>query len=144
MSSSTSGDRTGSPATSPVKAPIFRERMTPALWVWAAGSLLGTLTGLTVFPIAPFLAPFAIVIFIGLIVTSLVLFSPVVTVSDGELVAGQASVPVALLGPADVLDAPQMRHALGPGLDVRAYLCMRGWMPARSPSTTPRTPPPTG
>jgi hypothetical protein len=124
MSSSTSGDRSGSPAASP----IFRERMTPAPWVWAAGSLLGLLTGLTVFPVAPPLAPFAIVIFIGLITTSLVMFSPVVTVTGDELVAGQASVPVALLRPAEVLDAGQMRHALGPGLDVRAYLCMRGWI----------------
>jgi hypothetical protein len=129
MSSSTSGKRSDSPAAGPVTGPIYRERMTPAPWVWGAGSLLGLLTGLTVFPIAPLLAPFAIVVFIGLIVTSLVLFSPVVTVTDGELVAGQASVPVALLGTAEVLDAVQMRHALGPGLDVRAYLCMRGWIP---------------
>jgi hypothetical protein len=128
MSPSTSGDHTSSQAARPDSAPIFRERMTPAPWVWGAGSLLGLLAGLTVFPIAPFLAPIAIVVFIGIIVTSLVMFSPVVTVEAGELVAGQASVPVSVLGTAEVLDAVEMRHALGPGLDVRAYLCMRGWI----------------
>jgi len=34
---------------------------------------------------------------------------------------------VALLGPAEALDVAAMRHELGPGLDGRAYVCLRAW-----------------
>lgn len=128
MSSPTPDEQVEPAAARPEQGGVYRERMSPAPWVWGAGSLLGLLTGLTVVPIAPSLAPIAIVVFIGLILTTLVFFSPVVTVADGELVAGQASIPVTLLGPATALDAAAMRHALGPGLDVRSYICMRGWI----------------
>lgn len=128
MSSSTPDEQAGPAADHPEQTGAYRERMSPALWVWGAGSLLGLLAGLTVVPIAPALAPIAIVVFVGLILTTLVFFSPVVSVADGELVAGQASIPVTLLGPATALDAAAMRHALGPGLDVRSYICMRGWI----------------
>jgi hypothetical protein len=45
-----------------------------------------------------------------------------------DVVAGTAHVPVTLVGTVDVLDAEGMRHAHGPGLDARAYLCLRGWV----------------
>jgi hypothetical protein len=48
-------------------------------------------------------------------------------VSDGVLRAGSARIPVALLGPAQALDVAAMRHELGPGLDARAYVCLRAW-----------------
>jgi hypothetical protein len=37
-------------------------------------------------------------------------------------------VPLALLGEARVLTGEELRHELGPGLDARAHLCLRGWI----------------
>jgi hypothetical protein len=59
--------------------------------------------------------------------TALAATAPVVEVSDGVLRAGSARIPVALLGPAEALDVAAMRHELGPGLDGRAYVCLRAW-----------------
>jgi hypothetical protein len=32
-----------------------------------------------------------------------------------------------LLGTPEALDVAAMRHELGPGLDARAYVCLRAW-----------------
>ena len=58
--------------------------------------------------------------------------------------AGRARIPVALLGAPEALDAEAMRQARGPGLDARAYLCLRGWISAgvRVPVLDPRDPAP--
>lgn len=58
----------------------------------------------------------------------LVASAPVVEVQGRELRAGAARIPVGLLGAARPLDASEARHALGPGLDARSYLCMRAWV----------------
>lgn len=128
MSSSTSGGAAHPEAAGPRHGETFRERMAPAPWVLASGLMLGVLAGLTFFPFGWYVALTAVVVFSGMILTALLFFSPVVVLADGRLDAGQASIPVAMLGTATALDAAEMRHALGPGLDVRAYLCMRGWI----------------
>ena len=67
-----------------------------------------------------------------------------VAVEDGLLVAGRARIPLALVGEPEVLDAEAMRHARGPGLDARAYLCLRGWIAGgvRVPVLDPQDPAP--
>jgi hypothetical protein len=52
-----------------------------------------------------------------------------VEVRDGRFVAGRARLPLDVVGPVEPLDAAEMRQARGPGLDARAYLCLRGWVP---------------
>jgi Protein of unknown function (DUF3093) len=54
--------------------------------------------------------------------------TPLVEVAGGTLRAGAAHIPLALVGAVEVLDAEQMRQALGPALDARAFLCLRGWI----------------
>jgi hypothetical protein len=51
-------------------------------------------------------------------------------VASGRLRAGRASIPVGLLGPAEVVDRAEMARLRGPGIDPRAYLCQRGWVQA--------------
>jgi hypothetical protein len=65
-----------------------------------------------------------------LLVVLLVRGTPPVAVADGMFIAGRARVPIRLLGRVEVLDAERMRHARGPDLDARAYLCLRGWIAA--------------
>jgi hypothetical protein len=125
MSSTAAGGpaRTGTAAD-------YRERLLPAPWIWLAGALLAGLVSLVAIPFGPTIALVTSVVAVIGIAVLLVLWSPVVAVRDGELLAGRAHVPVGLLGEATVLDAGAMRHELGRGLDVRAVLCIRGWIPS--------------
>jgi hypothetical protein len=52
-----------------------------------------------------------------------------VAIAGGAFVAGPARLPLAVVGDVEVLDAAAMRYARGQGLDARAYLCLRGWVP---------------
>jgi hypothetical protein len=62
-------------------------------------------------------------------VVLLVRTSPRVEVAGGELRAGRAHIPVELLARPEALDAARTRTELGPRLDARAHLCLRGWIP---------------
>ena len=57
------------------------------------------------------------------------LTSATVAVVDGRLVAGQAQIPVHLLGEPAVLDRPSVLGAVGPGSDARDYVLLRSWLP---------------
>jgi hypothetical protein len=105
----------------------FHERLLPGPGGWLGTVGLGAIAAIALWPVH---VPAAIVA--GLLVcvgsaVALAATSPVVEVSDGVLRAGRARVPVALLGPAQDLDVAAMRHELGPGLDARAYVCLRAW-----------------
>ena len=104
------------------------ERLYPAWWLWIVTVVLGASCGVVV---ARFDGTAAVVTFVvaTVVLAGLLLAStPTVGVRDGEFVAGRARIPVGLLGDVEVLDAPALRHAVGPGLDARSYLCLRGWV----------------
>lgn len=105
----------------------FHERLLPGPGGWLGTVGLGAIAAIALWPLH---VPAAVVV--GLVVcvgsaAALAVTSPVVEVSDGVLRAGNARIPVALLGPAEALDVAAMRHELGPGLDGRAYVCLRAW-----------------
>jgi hypothetical protein len=106
----------------------FRERLWPgpAGWLIAAG--LGALVGLVLFPISVGLAwgVGALAVVLALVITAAL--TPQVAVAGGELRAGSAHIPLPLLGPATPLADDGLRTALGPDLDARAYVCIRGWV----------------
>lgn len=54
--------------------------------------------------------------------------APRVEVRDGTFRAGGAHIPLTVLGTAVPLDAVATRSELGPRLDARAHLCLRGWI----------------
>lgn len=121
-----------------------RERLWPAWWLGLVQLGLGTGFGLV---FAPFGARVALVVGVGsaLVLGGLLLAStPTIGVVGEDFVAGRARIPLRFLGEPEELDAAAMRHANGPGLDVRAYLCLRGWLPAgvRVPVTDPDDPTP--
>jgi hypothetical protein len=122
----------------------WRERLWPSWWLAPAVLFVGTGFGLVV---APFGGVAMVVV--GLLATAavaamLLATTATVAVEDGMLVAGRARIPLALVGEPEVLDADAMRHARGPGLDARAYLCLRGWIPGgvRVPLLDPQDPAP--
>lgn len=108
---------------------MYRERLWPAAWVWMASLLFALMCGLVVAKASwtgAFLAMFAAA---AVTCWLLVISTPLVAVEGDTFVAGRARILVSLLGEVDVLDTEQMYDARGPGLDARAYLCIRGWLP---------------
>jgi hypothetical protein len=106
---------------------IFHERLLPGPGGWLGTVGLGAIAAIALWPVHSVTA-----VAVGLLVcvgsaVALAVSSPVVEVSDGVLRAGAARIPVALLGAAQALDVAAMRHELGPGLDARAYVCLRAW-----------------
>ncbi|MDR7385182.1 DUF3093 domain-containing protein [Promicromonospora iranensis] len=105
----------------------FHERLLPGPGGWLGTVGLGAIAAIALWPLHTTAA-----VVVGLLVcvgsaAALAVTSPVVEVSDGVLRAGSARIPVTLLGPAEALDVAAMRHELGPGLDGRAYVCLRAW-----------------
>ncbi len=106
----------------------FCERLWPGPGGWLVAVGLGVLVGLVMFPVSTALAwgVGAVAVVLALGVTAAL--SPRVEVADGELRAGAAHIPLSLLGPTTPLSGDALRAALGPGLDARAYVCLRGWV----------------
>lgn len=106
----------------------YRERLWPTPWLFVALLLIIPGVALVMTPINAGLAlPLGIAAYV-LVAGSLTIASPRVTVDNGTLVAGRAQIPVAMLGEAVPLDADELRTAIGPGLDARAYLMVRGYI----------------
>ncbi len=129
----------------------FRERLWPAPWVWGGGALVALTLGVVFVPATDLVAASVVaVVALGAVAALLAWWSPVVRVVEPApgaglwLQAGDARIPVVALGPAVPLDAPTMRHELGPGLDARSHRCIRGWVASgvRVPVTDPRDPVP--
>ncbi|MCK0115636.1 Protein of unknown function (DUF3093) [Isoptericola sp. CG 20/1183] len=117
-----------SDTSGPAQEPAFHERLLPGPGAWVAALGLGVIVAVVVLPLAPLVAPGAGVVVAAGVVATLVATAPVVEVSGGELRAGSAHVPVALLGTVTpVFSAEEMRVQLGPELDARAYVCLRSW-----------------
>jgi hypothetical protein len=104
------------------------ERLWPSLWVWLAVGVLAGFCAVVALPFGPAPGLAALGLAATLAAGLLLSGSPVVGVRDGEFVARRAHVPLRFLGEVTVLDPAQMRQAAGPGLDARAYLCLRGWI----------------
>jgi len=119
-----------SPADPPPSgAGSFRERLTPAWWIWACAPGLGLGVALSVAKISVVWGVVTALLVTGVLLVLLLRSTPTLSVADGVLVAGRARIPVPLTGSVEVLDAAAMRQAHGPRLDARAYLCLRGWIP---------------
>ncbi|GAA1740051.1 hypothetical protein GCM10009809_39520 [Isoptericola hypogeus] len=115
-----------SPADSP--APAFRERLSPGPAAWCGAAGLGVIVAVALWPLAHELSfVMGAVVAVGALV-ALVATAPVIEVAGGELRAGRAHVSLALLGEVTPMaTADEMRTALGPALDARAYVCLRAW-----------------
>jgi len=124
---------------------VYRERLSPSLWVLVSAALCGPMAALVFSPIDTTLA-LVIGALVGLgVVGILVAGSPVVEVRDGMLRAGRAAIDVGLVGPATVTVGDEGRHARGSGLDPRSWHVIRGGIDAVAvfPIEDPDDPAPT-
>lgn len=123
----------------------YDERLTApaALWaaVWAGSLALGVAVYAALGPAAGLAA----LLLPGVLLSvALGRAAAPVRVVGGDLVAGAARIPVAMLGRAEALDAAAARRVRGPESDPAAYHLIRGWVPAgvRASVTDPADPTP--
>ncbi|MDM7831376.1 DUF3093 domain-containing protein [Cellulomonas edaphi] len=108
--------------------PTYSEKLWLGPLGWAGVVGLAACLGVAVLPVDALLSlvvgvvAVAALVFLGMATTTRV------TVDGGELHAGDAHIPLELLGAVRVLDARELRAELGPRLDARAHLCLRGWI----------------
>ena len=117
-----------SDATAATAARPYSERLLPGPGLFIALLLLVPAVALVLTPINSAIAiPTAIVVYL-LIALALVLMSPSIQVDGVSLTAGRARIPVEQLGRIELLGSDALRAAIGPGLDARSYLLIRGWI----------------
>ncbi|SDD03935.1 Protein of unknown function [Sanguibacter gelidistatuariae] len=105
----------------------FSERLLPGPGGW-----IGVVVTAAILGLAATVASTAAAVVTGLVALAVGVllawaYSPVVAVRDGELVAGKAHIPLALLGEATVLDRAEVLRAMGTEWDPRAFACLRTW-----------------
>lgn len=114
---------------------VYSERLWPAWWMWLVGLLLATTAGVVVVPVGDALLVLLTAVLAAAGVSALLVWwSATVRVVEPEpgaglwLQAGTSRVPLAALADVAGLTAGQWREALGPALDARAHLVIRGWV----------------
>jgi hypothetical protein len=109
----------------------YDERLTAPVALWAAAWFGSFVLGAVVYVALGPGAGLVAMLVPGLLLTYVLRSAAApVQVVDGDLVAGSARVPVALLGPVIVLDAEAARLVRGPESDPAAFHLIRGWVPA--------------
>jgi hypothetical protein len=122
----------------------YAERLYPSPGVLAAAAVFAAGCAVATLPLG---TPVALLTF-GLVAAAAAVLlaraAAPVEVRGGRFVAGRARLPLAVVADVEPLDATAMRHARGPGLDARAYLCLRGWVRGgvRVPLRDPEDPAP--
>ena len=109
-------------------APTYAERLWLGPLGWVLLVVFAAMIAVAFVPVDPIVAALiGIVVLVGgaVVLTGL---APRIEVRDGVLRAGGAHIPVDLLGAAVALDADATRAELGPRLDARAHVCLRGWI----------------
>ena len=107
---------------------LYHERLWPAPWLFFAVALVIPASLLVFLPINDTAGiVVAAVLYLGC-VTLLLVASPAIRVTDTELIAGKARIPVALVGEATAHRGEDARQERGPHLDARAWLLIRGWV----------------
>ncbi|MEU8891866.1 DUF3093 domain-containing protein [Streptomyces sp. NPDC048442] len=123
----------------------YEERLTaPRSW-WLVTVLAGIACGLILLPVGPL--PMLGGVIGGILLTGALVSSygsVRIRVVAGSLVAGDARIPVAALGDAEVLDAEEARAWRTHKADLRAFMLLRSYIPTalRVQITDPTDPTP--
>lgn len=115
-------------ATTTAKQISYRERLLPGPGLFVACAMLIPAVALVCLPINARIAIPAGVLVYALVMLLLIGLSPVIEVRGDNFTAGRARIPVRLLGEIEALGKEELREALGPGSDARAYFVVRGWI----------------
>jgi len=106
----------------------YRERLWPAAWLYISTALVIPATLLVFVPINFEVGiVVAVVLYLGC-VALLLYASPAIVVTDSELRAGKARLPIELVGKTESFSGDEGRLERGQRLDARAWLLIRGWV----------------
>lgn len=107
----------------------YRERVWPSIWMFVVGILVVPSVILVFAPIQLTVGIIlAVTIYAGYVVF-LVSSAPTIEVTSDRLRVGSARIPLRFTGRVDAFATKSTaRQAAGPGLDARAWLCLRGWV----------------
>jgi hypothetical protein len=114
---------------SDVEQTVFSERLWPSPGIWTATIGFGAALGLIPAPVNVTVAVIVGTLGVVGLVTLLILTTPSIVLTQSHFSAGRARVPISVVAGIETLKPEQMRQARGVGLDARAYLCIRGWLP---------------
>ena len=129
-------------ASKPVR---YRERLHPAWWLWLI------VAGISVSMGAAYGGPFGATVGWAtglstavLTTAGLLVWSPVIQVGGGQLVAGRAHIDIGFVGDVNELDKTHAATTRGRDADTRAWMLLRGWIPTalRVDITDPADPTP--
>jgi len=109
--------------------PRYREKLYPSAWIFLATALVIPASLLVFLPISILAGAIVAIGLYGAIVVLLVVTTPTISVADGELRAGRARLPLALIANAREARGPDAVHERGVGLHADAWLLIRGWVP---------------
>ncbi|UJP39187.1 DUF3093 domain-containing protein [Cellulomonas palmilytica] len=116
------------PRTPAATGASFDEALSLAPLGWVAVAGLVVTVWIALLPVDLVLATVVALVVAVVTVVLVLRWTPRVRVHGGELHAGPAHIPLDLLRDPVALEGPALREALGPGLDARAYVCLRGWI----------------
>ncbi len=123
---------------------LYRERLWPSAWVFVSTALVIPASLLVFLPINPTAGVWTAVVLYAGCVVALVATSPVIEVTDAQITAGRARLPVGLAGPPEAFEKQEATLERGQRLDARAWLVIRGWVSpvVKIPVTDPADPAP--
>ncbi|MHA6668017.1 DUF3093 domain-containing protein [Homoserinimonas sp. A447] len=106
----------------------YRERLWPSPWIYLSLGLVIPASILVFMPINPVVG---VLTGAGLYLGCaglLTATAPTLLVTDHQLVAGRASLPLSLVGEATGFEGAEATLERGQRLDARAWLLIRGWV----------------
>ncbi|MEX1080221.1 MAG: DUF3093 domain-containing protein [Homoserinimonas sp.] len=106
----------------------YRERLWPSAWIYVSIALVIPASVLVFMPINQVVGIVTgVTLYVG-IVGLLTATAPIIQVTEHELVAGRASLPLSLVGELAGFDGTEATLERGQRLDARAWLLIRGWV----------------
>jgi hypothetical protein len=109
-----------------VKQVAYSERQTPSVGFLIALSLSGPMVLLAALPFGLELALTLMVLVPSSLILTLYFSARKIVITQDELRAGSFRIPRSVIAAAKAIAPEQLRHELGPGLDARARLAIRG------------------
>jgi len=106
----------------------YRERLWPAPWIFIAIALVIPASVLVFMPINQIVGIVTGIALYLSLVGLLTATAPVIEVTDHQLVAGRASLPLSLVGELTGFHGAEATLERGQRLDARAWLLIRGWV----------------
>ncbi|MHB1234127.1 MAG: DUF3093 domain-containing protein [Microbacteriaceae bacterium] len=107
---------------------IYRERLWASIWFYLALGLVIPASIVVFLPINPAVGIIAAIVLYGACVAVLIASSPVLEVTEDELRAGKARLPLRFAGDVEGFSEPEATLQRGQRLDARAWLLIRGWV----------------